>query len=41
MGQVQGPEVKFRFVFFRLQMLRFSAFCGPNVQKFDEFLNLT
>ena len=24
----QSPEFKFRFVFFRLQMLRFSALCG-------------
>ena len=33
-----SPEFKFRFVFFRLQMLRFSALCGPNDQKFDELL---
>ena len=34
----QSPEFKFRFVFFRLQMLRFSALCGPNEQKFGELL---
>ena len=32
----QSPEFKFRFVFFRLQMLRFSALCGPHEQKFGE-----
>ena len=26
----QSPELKFRFVFFQHQMLRFSALCGPN-----------
>ena len=35
---VQRPEVKFRFVFFPLQMLRISALCGPNEQKFGELL---
>ena len=34
----QSPEFKFRFVFFRLKMLRFSALCGPNELKFDELL---
>ena len=34
----QSPEFKFRFVFFRLQMLCFSALCGPNEQKFGELL---
>ena len=34
----QSPEFKFRFVFFRLQMLRFSALSGPNEQKFGELL---
>jgi len=34
----QSPEFKFGFVFFRLQMLRFSALCGPNEQKFGELL---
>ena len=34
----QSPEFKFRFVFFTLQMLRFSALCGPNEQKFGELL---
>jgi len=34
----QSPEVKFKFVFFQLQMLRFSALCGPNEQKFGELL---
>ena len=38
MGNGQCPEFKFRFVFFRLQMLRFSALCGPNEQKFGELL---
>ena len=33
-----SPEFKFRFVFFRLQMLRFSTLCGPNEQKFGEIL---
>ena len=35
-GNDQSPEFKFRFVFFGLQMLRFSALCGPNEQKFGE-----
>ena len=36
---IQGESgFKFRFVFFRLQMLRFSALCGPNEQKFSELL---
>ena len=35
---VQSPEFKFRFVFFRFQLLRFSVVCGPNVQKFGELL---
>ena len=30
----QSPEFKFRFVFFRLQMLRFSALCGQIWQNF-------
>ena len=34
----QSPEFKFRFVFFCLQMLRFSALCGPNEQKLGELL---
>ena len=37
-GNEQCPEFKFRFVFFRLQMLRFSALCEPNEQKFGELL---
>ena len=32
----QSREFKFRFVFFHLQMLLFSALCGPNEQKFGE-----
>ena len=35
---LQCPEFKFKFIFFHLQMLRFSAFCGPNEQKFGELL---
>ena len=35
---VQSPEVKFTFVFFRLLMLHFSALCGPNEQKFGTLL---
>ena len=35
---VQSPEFKFRFVFFRLQMLRFSALGGPNEETFGELL---
>ena len=38
MNSNQCPEFKFRFIFFRLQMLRFSAHCGPNEQKFGELL---
>ena len=34
----QSPEFKFRFVFFRLEMLCFSALCWPNEQKFGELL---
>ena len=34
----QSPEFKFRFVFFPLQMLRFSALCGPNEQNFGKLL---
>ena len=34
----RSPEFKFRFVFSLLQMLRFSALCGPNEQKFGEVL---
>ena len=30
----QCPEFKFRFLFFRLQMLRFSALCGQILKKF-------
>ena len=30
----------FKFVIFPLQMLRFSALCGPNEQKFGELLEL-
>ena len=41
MTYLHSPEFKFRFVFFRLQMLRFSALCGPNLQKFGELFNLT
>ena len=37
-GYNQSPEFKFRFVFFRLSMLRFSALCGPNEKKFGELL---
>ena len=33
---VQCPELEFRFVFFPLQMLRFSALSGPNEQTFGE-----
>ena len=35
---IQGPEIKFRFVFFPLQMLRFSGIGGQNEQKFGELL---
>ena len=38
MCHYQCPEFKFRFVLFHLQMLRFSALCGPNDQKFGEVL---
>ena len=34
----QSTDFKFRFVFFHLQMLRFSALCGPNEQNFGELL---
>ena len=37
-GHIRSPEFKFRFAFFSLQMLRFSALCGPNEQKFGELL---
>ena len=34
----QSSEFKFRFVFFRFQMLCFSALCWPNEQKFGTLL---
>ena len=38
MEHEQSPEVEIRLVFFPLQMLRFSALCGPNEQIFGELL---
>ena len=35
---MRSPEFKFRFGFFCLQMLSFSALSGPNEQKFGELL---